>query len=217
MYIVPDELSAEIYVYDESLIVIAKSLLKTHSLKSLSKSEFVPLMDLIRYNAVNEIPEDSPAALGDYLEKAIHYTYTNVHALGIFIIGHTTLEEILPNVADNLSSRNNFPNRYIDNATKFLARAISDYLININELLKDPQEYKEHLWFLALWLAFDFKKDLPEKFGEQEFLSLLYDKAYIFAEFLATWYSILSGKPLRHREGIPRTPQLEVIDWLNKQ
>ena len=171
-------------------------------------------MELIRYNAVNNISEDSFSILSDYLEQAIRYAYINVHALAIFVYGHSKLEEVSPCTSDNLSSWNYFPNRYIDNATKLLARAISDYRININVLLKDSKRHKDNLWFTALWIASDCQKNLSKEIDERAFLSLFYDEAYIFAEFLATWYSILSGKPVRYCEGIPRTPQIELMNWL---
>lgn len=214
MYDVPDKLSSEIYLYDKHLISIAKSLLTSHMLKSPPADDLLPLMDLIRYNAVNEIQEDSPSALGEYLEQAIHYTYTNVHALGIFIIGHTKLETTTPSVADNLSSWKFFPTRYVETAANLLVRAAGDYMINISVLLKEPRQYKEKLFFTALWIASDCQKDLSEEIDERTFLSLFYDKAYSFSEFLATYYSILSGKPVRHRKGVPRTPQLEILDCL---
>ena len=214
MYDVPDELSSEIYLYDEYLIGIAKSFLTSHMLKSPPADDLLPLMDLIRYNAVNEIREDSPSALGDYLEQAIRYAYTNVHALGIFIVGHTKLETTTPSVADNLSSRISFPNRYIEDAARLLVRAAGDYMMNISVLLNDSQQYKEKLFFTALWIASDCQKELPEEIDERTFLSLFYDKAYSFAEFLATYYSILSGKPVRYRKGVPRTPQLEILECL---
>lgn len=94
-------------------------------------------------------------------------------------------------------------------------RAISDYRININVLLNDPPSFDSKIKFVALWLARDCCDDLPEEFDERDFLSLFYDKAYVFAEFLATYYSILSGKPVRHREGVPRTLQIEMTDWLS--
>ncbi len=210
-----NELTGEIYVYDDNLIGIAKNLFKAHKLKVPSVDEFAPITDLIRYNAVNDVSEESPSALGDYLEKAMRYTYVNIHALGIFLYGHDTLESFIPCVADKLSSRDYLPSRYIDDAAKLLARAISDYRININVLLNAPPNFDDKIKFVALWFARNCFDDLPENFDERDFLSLFYDKAYIFSEFLATYYSVLSGKPVLHRQGVPRTPQLEMADWLS--
>ena len=207
-----NELTSELYVYDDNLTGIAKNLFKAHKLKTPSTDGFAPITDLIRYNAVNDVSENSPSTLGDYLEKALRYTYVNIHALGIFFCGHDTLESCIPCVADKLSSWDYLPSRYIDDASKLLARAISDYGINLNVLLNDLPNFDDKIKFVTLWLARNCCDNLPEDFDERDFLSIFYDKAYVFAEFLATYYSILSGKPVQHREGVPRTPQMEMAD-----